>query len=64
MTYSFSIQQEAEYCHQKTAAKLMTTLVKYYICSIALCGAENWTLQKRDQKYLKSFEMWYQRRME
>jgi hypothetical protein len=29
-----------------------------------LCGAENWTLRKVDQKYLESFEMWCCRRME
>jgi hypothetical protein len=28
-----------------------TKLVKWYIWGIALCGAENWTLQKGDQKY-------------
>jgi hypothetical protein len=30
--------------------------VKRYIWSIALCGAENLTLRKVDQKYLESFE--------
>jgi hypothetical protein len=39
-------------------------LVKCYIWSIALCGAETWTLRKIDQKYLASFEMWCWRRME
>jgi hypothetical protein len=34
------------------------------ILSIALYGAETWTLRKVDQKYLKSFEMWCWRRME
>jgi hypothetical protein len=29
-----------------------------------MCGAETWTLPKRDQKYLQSFEMWCWRRME
>jgi hypothetical protein len=37
--------------------------VKCYIWSIALYGAENWTLRKLDQKYLESFEMWCWRRM-
>jgi hypothetical protein len=32
--------------------------------SIALCGAETWTLRKLDQKYLESFEMSSWRRME
>ena len=38
--------------------------MKCYIWSIALYGAETWTLRKVDQKYLKSFETWCWRRME
>jgi len=37
---------------------------KCYIWSIALYGAEIWTLREVDQKHLKSFEMWRWRRME
>ena len=33
-------------------------LVKCYIWSIALYGAETWTLRAVDQKHLKSFEVW------
>jgi hypothetical protein len=33
-------------------------LVKYYIWSTVLYGAETWTLRAADQKYLESFEMW------
>jgi hypothetical protein len=43
---------------------LRKKLVKCYIWSIALCGAETWTLRKVDQNYLESFEMWCWRRME
>jgi hypothetical protein len=43
---------------------LRKKLVKCYIWSITLCGAETWTLQKVDQKYLESFQMWCWRRME
>ena len=39
-------------------------LVKCYIWSMALYGAETWTLRAADQKYLESFEMWCCRRME
>ena len=39
-------------------------LVKCYIWSIALYGAETWTPRAIDQKYLESFEMWCWRRME
>ena len=38
--------------------------VKCYVWSMALYGAETWTLRATDQKYLKSFEMWCWRRME
>jgi hypothetical protein len=44
--------------------KLRTKLVKCYIWSIALYGAETWTLREVDQKHLVSFEMWCWRRME
>jgi len=38
--------------------------MKCYVWSIALCGAETWTLRATDQKHLGSFEMWCWRRME
>jgi hypothetical protein len=44
--------------------ELRKKLVKCYIWSIALYGAETWTLQAVDQKHLASFEMWCWRRME
>jgi len=37
---------------------LRKKLVKQYIWNITLYGATTWTLQKVDQKYLKSFKMW------
>jgi hypothetical protein len=48
----------------KLDLNLRKKLVKCYIWSIALYGAETWTLRKIDQKYLESFEMWCWRRME
>jgi len=39
-------------------------LMKCYVWSIALCGAETWTLRATDQKHLECFEMWCWRRME
>jgi hypothetical protein len=39
-------------------------LVKCYIWSIALYGAETWMLRAVDQKNLENFEMWCWRRME
>ena len=44
--------------------ELRKKLVKCYIWSIALYGAETWTFRAVDQKYLESFEMWCWRRME
>ena len=44
--------------------ELRKKLMKCYIRSMALYGAETWTLRAADQKYLESFEMWCWRRME
>jgi hypothetical protein len=44
--------------------ELRKKLVKCYIWSIALCGAEIWTLRTVDQKHLERCEMWCWRRME
>jgi hypothetical protein len=44
--------------------ELRKKLVKCYIWSIALCGAETWTLRAVDQKHLESFEMCCWRRIE
>jgi len=43
---------------------LRKKLVNCYIWSMAVYGAETWTLRTADQKYLESFEMWCWRRME
>jgi hypothetical protein len=42
----------------------MVELLKCYIWSIALHGAETWTFRAVDQKNLESFEIWCWRRME
>jgi len=47
----------------KMDLKLRKKLVKCYIWSITLYGAETWTLRAVDQKNLESFEMWCWRRM-
>jgi len=44
--------------------ELRKKLVKCYIWSIALYGAETGTVRSVDQKHLESFEMWCWRRME
>jgi len=38
--------------------ELRKKLVKCYVWSTALYGAETWTLRLVDQKHLESFEMW------
>ena len=42
----------------KLDLNLRKNLVKCYIWSMALYGAETWTRRAADQKYLESFEMW------
>jgi len=44
--------------------ELRKKLVKCYVWSIALHGAETWTLRAMEQKHLESFEMWCWRRIE
>jgi len=46
----------------KLDLNLRKELVKCYIWGMTLYGAENWSLQAADQKYLGSFEMWCWRR--
>ena len=41
----------------KLDLSLRNELFKCYVWSIAVCGAENRTLRKVDQKCLKNFEM-------
>jgi hypothetical protein len=48
----------------KTDLELRKKLVKCYVWSTALYGAETWTLRAVDQEHLESFEMWCWRRME
>ena len=48
----------------KLDLNLRKRLVRCYVWSIALYGAEAWTLRATDQKHLESFEMWCWRRME
>jgi len=43
--------------------ELRKKLVRSYIWSIALYGAETWALRAVDQKHLVSYEMWCWRRM-
>jgi hypothetical protein len=43
---------------------LKKKLVKCYIWSIPLYGAETWALRTVDQKHLESFKVWCWRRME
>ena len=42
----------------KLDLNLRKKLVKYYIWSTVLYGAETWTLREVDEKYLERFKMW------
>jgi len=44
--------------HHQIGLKFKEALVKWNICSIALYGADTWTIRKLDQKYPTRFEMW------
>ena len=44
--------------------ELWKRLVKCFVWSVALYGAETWTLRRNEQKQLEAFEMWVWRRME
>ena len=44
--------------------ELPKRLVKYFVWSVALYSAENWTLGRNEEKRLEVFEMWIWRRME
>ena len=49
---------------RKLDLNLRKKLVNCCIWSMALYGAETWTIRAADQKYLESFEMWCWRMME
>ena len=38
-------------------SELMKRLVKCFVWSVALCGAETWTPRRNEQKRLEAFEM-------
>ena len=44
--------------------ELRKRLVKCFVWSVVLYGAETWTLRRNEQKQLDAFEMWVWRRME
>jgi hypothetical protein len=48
----------------KMDLKMRKKLVKCYIWSTALYGAETWTLRAVDKQHLERFETWCWRRME
>ena len=63
--YSFFLNSKSNVLFTSTLdLELRKKLVKCYIWSIALYGAETWTLWAVDQKHLERFEMWCWRRME
>jgi len=59
-----AFSKKSTLCTSTLELKLRKKLVKCYVWSIALYGAETWTLRAVDQKHLGSFEMWCWRRRE
>jgi hypothetical protein len=49
---------------KNTDLNLRKRILNAYVWSIALYGAETWTINKSDEKRLEAFEMWGYRRME
>ena len=50
-----STRQDEETFHQQTELQPMEKIVKLYICSLAVHGAETWTLRRLDEKCLEIF---------
>ena len=50
--------------HLQTEVKFKEDISYVLHLEYSFYGAENWPLQKVDQKYLESFEIWCWRRME
>ena len=44
--------------------ELRKRVVKCFVWSVVLYGAETWSLRRNEQKRLEAFEMWVWRRME
>ena len=44
--------------------ELRKRLVKCFVWSVVLYGADTWTLRRNEQKQLEAFELWVWRRME
>jgi hypothetical protein len=59
-----AFSRKKTFCTSKLDLNLRKKLVKCYIWSIALYGANTGTLQKVHHNYLESFELWCWRRME
>ena len=50
-------------CCKKISLQVRKNFLKTYVWSVALYGAETWTLLKNDMSRLEAFEMWCYRRM-
>jgi hypothetical protein len=59
-----ALNKKRAFFTSKMDLELRKKLAKCYIRTVALYGAETWTLWAVDQKHLKSFEMWCWRMME
>jgi len=59
-----SFQQQEDPSHQQMRMRLKKEFSTVLHLELALYSVETWTFRKVDQKYLRSFEIWYWRRME
>jgi len=50
-------------CSKNMSINLRKRLIKVYVWSVALYECETWVLNKMEQKFFESFEMWCWRRM-
>ena len=64
LLYNYAFNKKRTLFTSTLDLELRKKLLKCYVWSIALYGAETWTLRAMDQKHLESFEMWCWRRME
>lgn len=59
-----AFSKRKELLTQKMSRSVKKKIVKTIVWSVALYGAETWTLRKEDERRLNALEMWLWRRME
>ena len=62
--FAMAVLHKGEMGVTRRRGRIRKKLLKCYILSMAVYGAETWALRAAHQKYLESFEMWSWRKME